>query len=196
MAVNGLDNIGVPICTPKRFHVRRAVRNFEDAGCSFGNGLIELYLSTEAVKRGKVPRMLGLLSVVSLHEMLHDERYNLFPRDDLVEFVATEGIAHYGDTLFARSTLGRQKYHDSIMAARQLITEAQLQALRESLYEDNQVSDDNDAIFELWFEKERAEVLHYPMGVLLGLRCVDYHISAGATLPEMLHWSPEEVVAV
>lgn len=200
LAVSGFPSLDIPLEVPKTFFIRRAVRTFPNAGTSLRPGLIELYLNTDAVKRRKVPQMLGLLSIVSFHEMVHNERQAITDRDDLLEHVATEGLAHCADTLYAGLLLEDWEYHNTFDAIR-LVSPKVANALTAELVSDSQLESEmaqlgDAALFDHWMEQESPEFGFYPAGVVVGAYHVDQRIKQGFNIAEMLHWTPEEILGL
>ena len=138
--------------------------------------------------------------IVFIAILIHDERYNIFPREDLVEFAATEGLASCADTLFARSLLQPHEYPDKIRDS-SILTQACAKRMAQDLIvdtqKDNELSEQgDDTLADYWLEEEPRELLWYPRAVIFGSRCVSQRLDEGEVLSEMIHWEPERILQV
>lgn len=202
LACEGLGELDIPIKREKLIRVLRAANNWDTAGSFMDPGLIQLYLAVSDVKHRKLKGKMGLLATVAFHEMIHDERDVHVPgRTDLIEMAATEGLAHYGDSLFGSRLLETGEFYDirTLIAGLKpdrldLLTRALCADVAHDIEEARQTGATD--IFDKWFETEVPSLDTYPAGVAVGACHVARHIEAGVELAELMAWPPEDILGV
>ena len=158
----------------------------------------KLFIEKQLVRNRRLEQIIKKLGVVGFHEYLHCVRQETHYALDIVEFTATEGIAHIGEAELGTSI----DMHDYISEEDCIPawTSQEIMQHTDMLYKDVAAQRKNcvdlsveDPFHDKWFNDD-IEGFETSLGVALGIHHVRMRILEGANLSSLVSQPAEEII--
>lgn len=190
LAQDVVGEIGIRYDHPKRARVRRCSNIHPDGGTSTDARDFEVYVREDHYRRRKAARYFCDYMRASLHEIVHSARSERYSGFDLIENVASEGIAYIAEDLaVAKLDLREERmYSADTMKLRPLIPSLKGELLVDY---DSCVDEDTTAYYdELWLKGSNQ----IDDGTLVGIAEVHNRLIEGYTIGDIIDWPPERIL--
>lgn len=197
------EDLGLNPTLPKVGEYYRVGRQHGFSGLSLDAEKFKVGLPANKVKQGQIKSGDPQLLKVAGHEFIHCLRRERVIGNGILEFAATEALAHIGEDILTRSVYGANMptdYHQVDLHDFDQSTQARLVGM---LYDDRarqsaEFSEDDNGIdpYHLkWFGYDEGAFTLAP-GVVVGMRSLSALLSDGMTLSDAIFLPPEEIVRI
>lgn len=189
-----LEHLGVEYHLPKRVRVRRCGNSFPAAAEHGGDkpNTVDLFVRVDDYRRHKAPARFGRYLTASAHELVHAARYERFEGWDLLEEVASEGLAHVTEDLVSCELDIIENYTYTEIVS---LMGRNWGKIKQNLARDygRIQSDPNmaDPIIDSWFDWGSP---YMDEGAVLGISAVHQRMIQGHTIGEMINWPAERIL--
>lgn len=190
-AAFGVHDMGVPVKNDKRIKVCRTTRGPLSLGVSAGASDIELNIPVTDIRYRILQHKVPYLATTLVHELLHGERFAYYPEDyDLLEHIASEGIAYCGNDQFSQRYMGER---DCLVAStEENMTAVDASELTSKLADDTyyhyvEATEGSSHTFNRW-------MCLGGIGNVLGIYHVNRHLKAGLALSDLMMKPAREII--
>lgn len=178
------QQLGVDFSVPPQVHLDR-VRGGRGrpVGICYNGDLYSVSVKDQHIY-GNARAALLTHTIVNVHEATHALRHRVTQDDDLMELLASEGLATYAHDASEQSFFGSKS---ALRDMTEDLGEVKLERWRQEFIADLEVHDDPGAIRDKWFNDSRN-------GYMLGLWCVDAAIGDGSSLADVIAMPTRDIV--
>ena len=195
LALESLAELGVELPAEVRTSVVRATNNSDVYGSAHGGQRLNLYFTCREIKSRRISEQMTELFLTAGHELAHVGRNVAFPgREDLVEYIASEGVSYTTEALIGGMLLHDGEFNDISEAADQLRPKmSQIRQALQATYDrfPGPVTDDQ---YKLWMISDNPQEV--PLGVAYGVASAVNLLEEGASLPDLISLQAEELLGV
>lgn len=191
LAYQTAEHIGIEYEQPKVARIKRCGNSYPAVAENEDATGFSLFVRVDDYRRRKVATKFGAYVMASVHELTHSARYERFDEWNLLEEIASEGLAHVAEDIASNElgVNGRLPYGDLIEYG------YGSSDIKQSMYCDYLQSLDSEIelerVMDKWFDWSSPYV---DEGSTIGIIEVQKRIHEGSNINEMLDWPPEQVL--
>lgn len=189
LAQDVVGEIGIRYEHPKRSRIRRCTNTLLGGGVNTDLTNFEVYVPIDHYRRHRAARFFGAYMRDATHELVHAARAERYPGWDLLENVASEGIAYVAEDLTVVAlNLDERMYTADTMPLRHLVP-----GLKGELILDYASCVDDNAtehMDELWLKGSNS----IDDGALIGIVEVHNRLIEGHAIGDIIDWPAERVL--
>lgn len=185
--------LGSIIEEPKSATIYQCSSTWPAGGESYDEKHFELNIPYVALKhRRKILDMVGSISTISIHELIHCLRFEHFPIDSLAEHCASEALAYYVACLF-EDAIGISYYPTSYLDHVRKLDSGMMSKYQDMLAKDieHEVPDSNDLLIRKWAMHDGPNI---GAGTLIGMNGLFKLIDSGITLTDAMVQPSEQIL--
>lgn len=188
LATEAVQSLGIRYDHPKRATIRRCGNSYPAVAENQDQAGFRLFVRDDDYRRRKAVARFGVYVTASAHELTHAARCERFGDWDLLEEIASEGIAHLAEDLVTQNLGIAEDYlYTEIVSA---MGRNHSKAKHELLL-DYQNGKDDDLIIDKWFDWDSPYI---DDGVVVGITEVHKRLIEGYTIGDIIDWPAERVL--
>ncbi|MCA9343562.1 MAG: hypothetical protein H6793_01235 [Candidatus Nomurabacteria bacterium] len=186
------EYIGIDYSQPKIAQIKRCGNSYPAVAENEDATGFSLFIRVDDYRRRKVEKKFGAYVVASVHELTHAARYERFAGWNLIEEIASEGLAHVAEDI-ASSELGltEQSFFMDLESCGYSNHHQTKSELVTQIEEANGSEELADIMMDRWFNWSSP---YLDEGSVFGIIEVNRRLAEGNTINELLDWPPEKVL--
>jgi len=188
LATEAVQSLGIRYSHPKRASIRRCGNSYPAVGENQDQTGFRLFIRNDDYRRHKAAVRFGTYATASAHELTHAARHERFGNWDLLEEIASEGIAHVAEDLVTQD-LGMVEDYLYMEIVNAMAVDHQ--AAKRALVMDYEAYGNDDSVIDHWFDWDSPYI---DRGVVLGVAEVQKRLVEGHAIGEIIDWPPERVL--
>ncbi len=184
--------IGIDYSQPKTAQIKRCGNSYPAVAENEDASGFSLFIRVDDYRRRKVEKKFGSYVVASVHELTHSARYERFAGWNLLEEVASEGLAHVAEDI-ASTELGLIK--QSFFMDLESCGYGNYHQAKTELILDIEKSEESEEFADFtmgkWFDWSSP---YLDEGSAFGIIEVNKRLAEGNTINELLDWPPDQLL--
>lgn len=188
LASDAVQSIGINYNNPKSASIRRCGNSYPAIGENQDDSGFRLFIRVDDYRRRNANKRFGQYVVASAHELTHAARHERYSEWDLLEEVASEGIAHVAED-FVTLDIGitNKPLYTEVINTQKI----NYQVIKNALMSDYEKYGNSDSNIDKWFDWDSP---YMDEAVVIGIAEVQNRLIEGHSISEIIEWPPERVL--
>ena len=195
LACSAVEALGVEYKDPKRLSIWKCLRNWPDAGANYSSVDMDIYVRGDHIRHRKVARKIVSHCLTATHEITHAVRREKQPdQDDLIEHIASEGLAYVSEDLVSELLLTKEEifYFGDCINIKQSISYDRLKSrLRPTELAEARGDTTIDDGLDGWMQFESDSL---PPGIIIGITEVYRRLVEGNKFSNIIEWPADQIL--